>query len=69
MNGSRHKINIATTQFVEDLDKVIAVNTKELRQKYIGFERIQSMHISTNLNDRYRIPPALIEELFDCMVF
>ena len=67
MVGTRHRINIAKNHFVKDGDEIIAVCTKELRDKYKGVARIQSMKISNSLNDRYRIPPALIEELFDCI--
>ena len=67
MVGTRHRVNIAKNHFVKDGDKIIAVCTKELREKYKGVERIQSMKISNSLKDRYRIPPALIEELFNCM--
>ena len=67
MVDTRHRINIAKNHFVQDGDRIIAVCTKELREKYKGVERIQSMKISNSLKDRYRIPPKLIEELFACM--
>ena len=65
MVGTRHRINIVKHHFVKDGVNIIAVCTKELREKYKGVERIQSMKISNSLKDRYRIPPALIEELFE----
>ena len=67
MVGTRHRINIAKNHFVKDGDKIVAVCTKDLREKYKGVERIQSMKISNSLEDRYRIPPKLIESLFACI--
>ena len=60
MVGNRHRINIATNHYVQDGDKIIAVCTQELRDKYKGIERTQSMKIVNGLKDRYIIPPKLI---------
>ena len=67
MVGTRHRINLASNHYVKDGDKIIAVCTQELRERYKGIERIQSMKIPNSLKDRYRIPPKLIEELFNCI--
>ena len=69
MDGTTHKINIGHHDFVKDGDKVISLSTKELREKYKDYERIQEKKISLTLKQRYRIPPKLIEDLFACMVW
>ena len=69
MDGTTHKINIGHYDFVKDGDKVISLSTKELREKYKDYERIQEKKISLTLKQRYRIPPKLIEDLFACMVW
>ena len=58
-------LNIGHHDFVKDGDKVISLSTKELREKYKDYERIKEKKISLTLKQRYRIPPKLIEELFE----
>jgi len=65
MDGTRHKLNIGHHDYVKDGDKIISLATKELRNKYKDYERIQENKISLTLKDKYRIPPALIKELFE----
>lgn len=65
LEGTRHKLNIGYPDFVKDGDKVISLSTKELREKYKDYERIKEKKISLTLKQRYRIPPKLIEELFE----
>ena len=67
MDGTKHKLNIGHNDFVKDGDKIISLSSKELRDKYKDYERIQEKKISIPLRQRYRIPPKLIEELFECM--
>ena len=67
MDGTKHKLNIAHEDFIKDGEQIISLSTKELRDKYRDFERIKEKKKSVPLKQRYRIPPALIEELFNSM--
>ena len=62
-----HIVNFSGGRMVQDGNKRIKVNTKALREKYIGFTNIQTKITSCdNVNDRYRIPPLLVIELLGC---
>jgi len=63
MMGTRHRLNIGYNDFVQDGDKIIMLASRELREKYKHYERIESMRQRVTLKQRYRIPPRLIEEL------
>jgi len=67
IDGNRHKINIGHNDFIKDGDKIISLSTKELRDKYKEYDKIKEKKTSLSLNQRYRIPPKLIEELFKHM--
>ena len=56
---------MGSSKTIKDNGKIIVVNTASLRLKYKDFENIQpKMEIpKTTKNERYRIPPKLIEEL------
>ena len=64
---NKHKVNFGGSKIIKDGDKVVKVNTKALREKYKEFENIQPYLKGggNNRNERYRIPPLLITELFD----
>ena len=59
-NGS-HISNFGGSKTVMDGDKRIKVTTKEKHLKYKNFENIQQ--VCFRINDRYRIPPSLVNEL------
>tara|TARA_R110000737_G_scaffold7946_1_gene23055 strand:+ start:5431 stop:6177 length:747 start_codon:yes stop_codon:yes gene_type:complete len=61
----KHKHRMGSSKTIKDNGKIIVVNTASLRLKYKDFENIQpKMEIpKTTKNERYRIPPKLIEEL------
>ena len=61
IDGNRHKINIGLQTYIKDCDKCISSSTKELRDKYKDRDRVKEKEISLSLNQRYRIPPKLIE--------
>ena len=61
--GTKHKLNIGHLSFIKDGDEVISLSSKSLREKYKNFEKIRGRKVSLTLAERYRIPPALIEEL------
>tara|TARA_R110002012_G_scaffold320270_2_gene543038 strand:- start:194 stop:943 length:750 start_codon:yes stop_codon:yes gene_type:complete len=56
-----HKERMGTSKTIIDNEKIVRVNTKDLRIKYKDYQNIQNSN--SNLLDRYRIPPKLIEEL------
>jgi len=75
-----HKENLACRQVVEIDDKIIRLNTKELREQYRDHTKkhLATTHCSkncgqkpvgggTNRLERYRIPETLILDLIDCM--
>jgi len=66
--NKKHVMNMGSTKLVKDGDKYIRVKTKELRTKYKDFPNVQPYLKGggNNRNERYRIPPSLIEQLFDC---
>ena len=66
--GKRHKTRIGTIERIAYDGKIIDVNTKELRIKHKDVPRLSEFNTTTNLKDRHKIPPALVEELFNCMV-
>ena len=61
--GTKHKIKIGHHSFVKDGDEVISLSSKALRDKYKNYEKFKGRKVSSTLAERYRIPPALIEEL------
>jgi len=69
LNG-RHKAHLGSRKLVKDGEKFIRVNTKELREKYKDFrdENVIVKGGGNSRNERYRIPPALINELFNSIV-
>jgi hypothetical protein len=66
IENGKHKINFfGWNKMVNDGDKVVKVNTKALREKYHSFKNIQPEGSGNKLEEKYRIPPLLITELFD----
>jgi len=61
----KHKINLASSEMVMDNGKLVRVNSKELRQKYRHVKQVNDFGGGTNRLQRYRIPPKLIEDLFN----
>jgi hypothetical protein len=59
-------LNFAGSKIVMDGDKIVYVKSKEQRLKYKDYENIQQKVEGERLTlqDRYRIPPALIKEIF-----
>lgn len=66
-----HKDRMGTSKTIQDGDKIIRVNTAELRKKYKDYPNLQLKNKkelglkggSSNLHERYRIPPKLIHDL------
>ena len=46
---------------------MIQLGSKELRDKYANHEKIKKKKTDVSQNQRYKIPPKLIEELFECI--
>ena len=67
IEGTRHKLNIGHHDYVRDGDNIISLSTRELREKYRDHARITEKRTSLTLKQRYRIPPALIQELLQCV--
>ena len=66
IENGKHKINFfGWNKMVKDGDKVVKVITKEDRIKYHSFKNIQPEGSGNKLEEKYRIPPLLITELFD----
>lgn len=61
-----HRVNFGGDKTVQIGDKRIKVKSKEAREKYRDYENIQVQLKGggNTRNERYRIPPALITELF-----
>tara|TARA_R110001632_G_scaffold8924_5_gene35074 strand:- start:285 stop:1082 length:798 start_codon:yes stop_codon:yes gene_type:complete len=60
-----HKARMGTSKTIMDGDKLIRVNSQELRIKYKDYKNInKSNNSETTLHDRYRIPEDLILSLF-----
>jgi len=61
-----HKANFGGNKMIECDGKIKKVFGKKDKEKYKDFENIQSLFNLKNLtlNERYRIPPKLINELF-----
>jgi len=62
----KHRVNFGGGKMVMDGDKLVKVKSKEQREKYKEFENIQ-VNIKgggKTRAERYRIPPALIKDLF-----
>jgi len=66
MDGKRHKVNIASNQYVIVDSKRIFINTKSLREKYKDYEKHKQLSTKSKY-DRYKIPLNLIRELFSCL--
>lgn len=72
-----HAVNLACNCYVKVNNKVIKLHTKELREKYKGYKKIDikkthkkvvsSNGGGSNRLERYRIPLGLIRELFNCI--
>ena len=75
-----HKENLACSQVVEVDDKIIRLNSKELRQQYKDYPKKHLMTMGGKANcgqkcvgggsnrlERYRIPSKLIEEFMGCL--
>ena len=61
-----HRVNFGDNKTIMDGDKRIKIKSKETRDKYKDFGDIRTclQGGANTKNDRYRIPPALITELF-----
>tara|TARA_R110000796_G_scaffold39576_4_gene98606 strand:+ start:3712 stop:4431 length:720 start_codon:yes stop_codon:yes gene_type:complete len=65
MIDGKHKARMGCSKTVIDNEKIIRVNTAELRKKYKNFKNInKTENNETTLFDRYRIPENLIFSLF-----
>jgi site-specific DNA-cytosine methylase len=66
IKDGKHKANIGSKKVVQDGDKLIIINTKELREKYKNYPNIrpQVKGGGNNRTERYRIPENLIKSLF-----
>ena len=61
---------MGTSKTINDNGKIIRVNTSQLRDKYRNYANInKSYNNKTSKYVRYRIPPKLINDFFDCMKF
>ena len=59
---------MGTSKTIIDNEKIVRVNTKDLRIKYKDYPNIGvdlDLDDDIRLLDRYRIPPKLIEELLE----
>ena len=65
IENNKHKVNFGGSKSVKDGDKIIKVKSAEERKKYKDFPNIQPYLKGggNNRNERYRIPPNLIQEL------
>jgi hypothetical protein len=71
MEGTKiHKVNFGGNKMIEYENKIIKVKSKENRDKYKEFKNIQTYLKGggNNKDERYRIPPNLINELFELIV-
>ena len=65
MIQDKHKARMGTSKTIIDNNKIIRVNTAELRKKYKDFENVnKKLNNETSQLDRYRIPEDLIFSLF-----
>ena len=64
LDGTKHKLNIGHQHYINDNGVIIQLGSRELREKYKGYEIIKEKQIIVPLKQRYKIPPKLIEELF-----
>ena len=72
-----HAVNLACNCYVKVNNKVIKLHTKELREKYKDYKKIDIIKThkkdvtsnggGSNRLERYRIPLGLIRELFNCI--
>jgi len=67
IQDNKHRINFGGSKIVKDGDKIIKVKSAENRKKYKDFENLQRKEDRNSKNERYRIPPQLILELFKCI--
>ena len=64
-----HRVNFGGGKCVIVDNKMIKITTKKLREKYKDMPNIQTKENSVSkLQDKYRIPPALIREIFDTCI-
>jgi len=67
MEGTKtHKVNFGGAKMVKDGEKIVKIKSVKTREKYKDFVNIQPYLKGggNNRNERYRIPPLLIKELF-----
>lgn len=67
MDGTRHKKVLGCVFVIDEDGKTIMLSTKALRDKYRqqGKKYKSDASRDTTKHERYRIPPKLIEDLFD----
>jgi len=67
IENGRHKVNFGGCKMIKDGDKRIQVKGFVLKEKYKDFQNVQPYLPGggNNRNERYRIPPKLIEELLN----
>jgi hypothetical protein len=65
--GRFHKCNIGgSRKIIQDGDKIINCKNKMLKEKYKNYPNIKPcVNGNSSVSDLYRIPPALINDLFD----
>jgi hypothetical protein len=63
MEGTKHTLNIGHLSFIKDGDKVLSLASKITPCEKNNYEMFKGNKVSLTLADRFRIPPALIEEL------
>ena len=62
----RHIANMGCSKVVEDNGKYILCKTAKLREKYKEYPNVSNQNkLWKTLDSRYRIPPNLIQEMFD----
>jgi len=63
-NQKLHRNRMGSGRTIIDNNKIIRVNTAELRKKYRNYKDCSKDYsVCENILERYRIPPKLIEEL------
>jgi len=65
LHGNKHKTSIGSKKIVKDGDKMVTINSKELREKYKNYENLRQYVKGggNTRNERYRIPEKLIQSL------
>ena len=67
MHGNRDRLNIVFINYVKDDDTIMKLQPNKLRETYKHHERIAELQNPITINERYRLPPKLVEELFKCI--